>query len=1214
MASLVLGAALGVVGNIFAPGIGGLIGYAVGSAIGSSLDQPNVEGPRLTDLRPQRSSYGTMISWPFGLMRVAGAVVWQTDFVEHKHKSGGKGGGPTTTSYTYTVSFAVQVCKGPIIELRRIWADGRLIYDVASTVENKYNFVLYKGTETQGADPTMEAALGAGNVPGYRGTVVVVWPDLELTDFGNHIPNLEFEVVTHGEGDVPWRYASYVREQSPPNNSVGVEATEGGILVATISACSAGYGQWYTVKKYDLHDNEIETVTDQLAPMVDPTSTGNDSVWCVHNSARYAWGVQASSYDTSEPSQSAWYLDGVKVTSPVAQAYGTGTFWSIGQDLAAVTWSKTNSALYTIGAIGSGPVPTGGYFVAKYPITSDIPSGSPSASYNSWGVGSQPTSISAGEDGFIYVITTDDLGGGSSATSLWKFDQALTLVHKWDNDVVEAIPTHRLKQRVNIGFAVTSDHKILYGSRSNAVVVEQINGDNTITYLGEIPSDTYDTGLPMRAISDGLISVGHGICSIVPPAAAVTLSQIVGAISDECGLAGQYDVSELTDAVHGYIITGQTTGRSCIEPLRAAYFFDAVESDGVVKFVKRGKASMLTIPSEDLAARHPDGQEPPKLTRARLPEEELPRTVTVKYMNVGADYQVNSQYDERQVTSSQLNGTLDLPIAMADEQAKSIASVQTFTPWIERDRGSFIVPRKYGQLEPTDVVTVEGQFLRLVNEDEAPDGTIRFDWVAADVASFTQSAVANPAAGFIAPDVTSSQLSQLQLLDIPLVADTDQPGYYFAAAGSQNATWAGGSLFRSTDGGINYSSVDAVTTGNVIGSTSDTLGNYPGGNTVDRSSYVTVVIGPGGGTLSSITLTALLNGENTALIGNEIVGFMTATLTAPSTYKLSGLLRGRRGTEWAMPAHGINDLFVLLPANNEAVATSDIGVVSDFKMVTHGGLLTRARQYPLTLIGNAWKTYAPVHLGGGRNAAGDVTLKWVRRTRIGGGWKGPSNVPLSEGHEEYVVQIWEASYTVCARTITGVTAQTLVYTSAQQVTDFGAQQQTIFFTVGQVGAMGLGRQVHGTASGAGGSNANPLAPVTPYGTTPPTPTFGCTLPVPLTTTMTGPLNRYYNPNWHDGEEWVLQFTTGVADAYTRIAIAEYGGPAVVRTGTLSDSPCGQPIGPGCVQQGSTVTWNCFFPGTNPDPTNYPTLQPSTTYYVSVETVSPSSASADFSVT
>ena len=108
MATLVLG----TVGRA----IGGPLGGALGALLGNRIDRAVLggtrEGPRLTELAVQTSSYGTAIPLVFGTMRVAGTVIWATDLTEHRARSGGGKGRPATTSYSYSASFAVALSDG----------------------------------------------------------------------------------------------------------------------------------------------------------------------------------------------------------------------------------------------------------------------------------------------------------------------------------------------------------------------------------------------------------------------------------------------------------------------------------------------------------------------------------------------------------------------------------------------------------------------------------------------------------------------------------------------------------------------------------------------------------------------------------------------------------------------------------------------------------------------------------------------------------------------------------------------------------------------------------------------------------------------------------------------------------------------------------------------------------------------------------------------
>lgn len=191
MATLVLTA----VGTL----VGGPIGGAVGAFIGQQVDQrlfaPRRKGPRLGDLAVQVSRYGQPIPKLFGTIRVAGSVVWATDLIENKHKSGGGKGKPKTTTYSYFVSFAVALSGRPIRAVHRIWGDGKLLRGAGGDWKSALGaFRLYPGDEDQPVDPLIAAVEGSDNTPAFRGIAYAVFEHLELEDFANHIPSLTFEV------------------------------------------------------------------------------------------------------------------------------------------------------------------------------------------------------------------------------------------------------------------------------------------------------------------------------------------------------------------------------------------------------------------------------------------------------------------------------------------------------------------------------------------------------------------------------------------------------------------------------------------------------------------------------------------------------------------------------------------------------------------------------------------------------------------------------------------------------------------------------------------------------------------------------------------------------------------------------------------------------------------------------------------------------------
>lgn len=193
MATLILSTVGGIVG--------GPIGGAIGAVLGNVFDREVLlkpkgrEGPRLTELHVQTSSYGTPLQRVFGTMRVGGCVIWSTDLIESKASASGGKGQPSTTTYSYSASFAVALSARPIQGVGRIWADGKLLRGAGGDFKSSTGFRLYLGDEAQPVDPLIASAEGPHDTPAHRGLAYAVFEHFELADYGNRIPSLTFEVV-----------------------------------------------------------------------------------------------------------------------------------------------------------------------------------------------------------------------------------------------------------------------------------------------------------------------------------------------------------------------------------------------------------------------------------------------------------------------------------------------------------------------------------------------------------------------------------------------------------------------------------------------------------------------------------------------------------------------------------------------------------------------------------------------------------------------------------------------------------------------------------------------------------------------------------------------------------------------------------------------------------------------------------------------------------
>jgi hypothetical protein len=199
MATVVLTAVGGLIGGPIGAAVGGLLGQGIDRRL---LAPKGRQGPRLTELKVQTSSYGTPLPKLFGTMRVAGSVIWSTDLAEHRSRQSAGKGQPKTTTYSYSACLAVALSARPILRVGRIWADGNLLRGAAGDWKTKPGgFRLHAGGEDQAADPLIAAAEGAALAPAHRGVAYAVFEDLPLADFGNRVPSLTFEVTA--DADAP---------------------------------------------------------------------------------------------------------------------------------------------------------------------------------------------------------------------------------------------------------------------------------------------------------------------------------------------------------------------------------------------------------------------------------------------------------------------------------------------------------------------------------------------------------------------------------------------------------------------------------------------------------------------------------------------------------------------------------------------------------------------------------------------------------------------------------------------------------------------------------------------------------------------------------------------------------------------------------------------------------------------------------------------------
>ena len=177
-----------------------------------------------------------------------------------------------------------------------------------------------------------------------------------------------------------------------------------------------------------------------------------------------------------------------------------------------------------------------------------------------------------------------------------------------------------------------------------------------------------------------------------------------------------------------------------------------------------------------------------------------------------------------------------------------------------------------------------------------------------------------------------------------------------------------------------------------------------------------------------------MNGANRALVGTEIIQFANAASLGAGLWQLTGLLRGRGGTEFAVGNHAADEDFVLLDGTASVLDGATVGSDPSVTIAALG--LGDAAPVDSTIInrGITLAPLAPVHAAAIPDGNGGLTLQWTRRARGAWVWSDLVDAPLVEESENYQVGygppsmplgLWSCtspSFTVDASTFSGLRA------------------------------------------------------------------------------------------------------------------------------------------------------------------------------------------------
>lgn len=1065
--------------------------------------------PELQDKLVNTADFGVPIPLVFGKNKVAATIIYAPEeFFEYDTRE--EINNSVAIVYHYRVNIAFKLCKGPIIGVRRIWLDDKLIFDVrdassgvfgdgiagysTSAVDGHLTFTravsdareaspetwrIYHGTATQMPDALLEEELGAGNVNAHRGDVYITIKNLLLNPFFKRVPNLTAEVVSVGSviDSVygPTTLSNFTLDTgeavlTTSNYSSGYDQSTGKViflLTTDISGSGSTFYDGYQIEAFDpisraqVFNTSVSEIREGGLWELDQV---NQVVWIkdyagmacistINGQLLKSWTLASPGYNNTfdangiiyaPGSGQVWYIHGQRIrVMSAASLLGSGHPDTPDYSLIQSGWINFEGGYlkdiphkgWIIGHQGTQTIPAAIYDYSRNLIASpilssvgyepDLSGGRVDATNDCiWMIANARYLTRFNLASFSFTVVSDLTNGaiGASSTALIGYSQALACVVVY-NDVVDQI------QFIDISGSVINSidyagYRTTYGSPK---------GIDYVDYLQT---------LIVRAQARVVLWFELGRLSSESTDAATIVESICNAVGVSSADIAVSSVS--TAAIDGYAIDVRTSAMQAIEPLQRMAFFDLMQENGKITAKKRGGSSVMTIDYSELGMDDSEEQKRP-YEYTRGDEIEIPYRHEVTYSDFALDYESGLQSATRHIVRSKSIDSQTIPVLMSAAQAAQASEVGLWMQWAQRTGIRLNGTRKHWKLRAGDpfVFTDEGgrahNLLATKVEVTGMTGCV-IDAIFENASVYTNAANGADAAwttAVIAPTLTK----RFELLDIPIIKDSDNyQGFYVVAASGAPSVY----LHESVDGGLTYTNKGEVVEA-ALGYTSTALADFTAGNVWDDVSTVNVVLYSG--SIFSATDAQVLAGVNMFLVGNEIIQAATVTSTGVNTYALSRLLRGRKGTEWAISLHSSGERFVPLSTTTQRISSTIRGSVVYYKVAEQGLSVASAPLVAFTNTQAGMKPYSPVNIAGARDGSNNLTITWARRSRIGTAWGVTDALPLDDTVESYQVDIMSGS--IVKRTISS-TSPTCSYSAADQTTDFGGVQLSLLVNVYQM--------------------------------------------------------------------------------------------------------------------------------------------------------------------
>lgn len=518
---------------------------------------------------------------------------------------------------------------------------------------------------------------------------------------------------------------------------------------------------------------------------------------------------------------------------------------------------------------------------------------------------------------------------------------------------------------------------------------------------------------------------------------APTLPQVVSSLCDAAGLTS-YDVSLLPATETNFVIATLTSVQNILEQMSFTYQFDMVDSGGTLKFIPKFTPTVKTLTDNDIGFSAQTDIAVP-YTAKRFQGIDLPQSVMVNYSSFTLDYNVYSQTATFQTFPQGQALQYDLPFTLTDAQAYALAEASLVNAHIARNVYTFTGSYNQFDLEPGDTIDTPMGTVRIIKIEEKDEGVLEFT-ANETLTTLNPSTIAVQAARELDNSPPVIGYSGCMYLDLPPLDPSDtEPSMHLAIHGYGAEGWPGAAVFVSKDNGATFSNFTSSTKEATIGLVAALTpgANY---NVWDTTTQITVQLNSG--VLESKSDLDVQNGANRCMVGQEMIHFATATLIGDKQYRLSRLLRGRQGTEWAVTTHQANELFVMIDDSLVKVSMdlSDRGNARQYKTVTIGSdvsVVTAETVAPKFTNMTCWTV---AHGSAVKDTSGNWNINWIERPRYSVALMDYAEIPHDPDWAGWTVAVMNGATVV--KTLV-VQSPSYVYSVANQIADFGSAQTSL---------------------------------------------------------------------------------------------------------------------------------------------------------------------------